>query len=136
MSSLPIGGLFIWPQIFSSVLLETVGNGFKSKEFWENIFFHRGFTLYLYSTLKSTKFKLNKKRMKVANRPSTYKRISQSEKLKIAFMNRRRGDVKKVAELTGYDPTMVSKVLSGVRNNKRIVNVAYDIARNRKGATA
>ncbi len=74
--------------------------------------------------------------MKVANRPSTYKRISQSEKLKIAFMNRRRGDVKKVAELTGYDPTMVSKVLSGVRNNKRIVNVAYDIARNRKGATA
>ncbi len=74
--------------------------------------------------------------MKTGNRPSTYKRISQSEKLKIAFMNRRRGDIKKVAARTGYDPTTVSKVLSGVRNNERIVNVAYDVVRKRKGATA
>lgn len=74
--------------------------------------------------------------MKTGNRPSTYKRISQSEKLKIAFMNRRRGDIKKVADRTGYDASMVSKVLIGVRNNERIVNVAYDVVRKRKGATA
>lgn len=66
-----------------------------------------------------------------SNRPSSYQKLSYSQKL--ARLNRRirLGDVKTVAAQTGYSTTQVSDVLNGNSFNETLVNRAYDIARNR-----
>jgi hypothetical protein len=53
---------------------------------------------------------------------------------KIASINakRRMGDVKVIAERTGFGTSTVSEVLSGMYMNTRIVNKAYDMSRGRK----
>ena len=59
-------------------------------------------------------------------------RLSQTAK--IAQINRRlrRGDVRKVAEKTGFTEGFVSTVLSGMFPNERIVNCAFNMVRGRK----
>lgn len=68
---------------------------------------------------------------KNSNRPSSYQKLSYSQKL--ARLNRRirLGDVKNVAEQTGYSATQVSDVLNGNSFNETLINRAYDIARSR-----
>jgi hypothetical protein len=59
-------------------------------------------------------------------------RLSQTAK--IAQINRRlrRGDVRKVAEKTGFTEGFVSTVISGMFPNERIVNCAFNMVRGRK----
>lgn len=66
-----------------------------------------------------------------SNRPSTYQKLTYLQK--VARLNRRirLGDVKAVAEETGYSSTQVSDVLNGNSYNESLVNKAYDVARNR-----
>jgi hypothetical protein len=66
-----------------------------------------------------------------SNRPSTYQKLTYLQK--VARLNRRirLGDVKAVAEETGYSTTQVSDVLNGNSFNESLVNKAYDVARGR-----
>jgi hypothetical protein len=43
----------------------------------------------------------------------------------------KKGDLKTVANKTGYSYDMVSKTLRGLRNNETIVNTAYRIVKDR-----
>ena len=72
--------------------------------------------------------------MKKTNRPASDQKLSLNQKRVVAFLNRRRGDVTKVSQKTGFAMSTVSEVLSGLYNNTRIVNAAYEMARHRKGA--
>ena len=66
-----------------------------------------------------------------SNRPETYQKLTYLQK--VARINRRfrTGDVSAIAEQAGYSSTHVSDVLSGKYFNERLVNQAWDIARNR-----
>ncbi len=66
------------------------------------------------------------------NRPSSYKKMSYMQKIASINAKRRMGDVKVIAERTGFGMSTVSEVLSGMYMNKRIVNKAYDMSRGRK----
>lgn len=66
-----------------------------------------------------------------SNRPSSYKKLSYSEKLVKINRKIRTGDVTKVAETTGYSTQYVSDVLLGKVENERILNEAYDSTRGR-----
>lgn len=59
-------------------------------------------------------------------------RLSQSAKLAQINRRLRRGDVRKVAEKTGFTEGFVSTVLSGCQPNERVINVAYNMVRGRK----
>ena len=51
----------------------------------------------------------------------------------VAFTEaKRRGDVTRVADETGYSTSMVSKTLRGLRNNMSIVNKAYRLVKDRQ----
>lgn len=51
----------------------------------------------------------------------------------VAFTEaKRRGDVTRVADETGYSTSMVSKTLRGLRNNISIVNKAYRLVKDRQ----
>lgn len=63
---------------------------------------------------------------------SNSKRLSTFEKLNVIATRKRRGDVTKVANRTGYSVSYVSEVLNYQYSNDAIVNAAYDIARKRK----
>lgn len=45
---------------------------------------------------------------------------------------KRRGDCARIAEETGFSPSMVSMTLRGLRNNEAIVNKAYRLVKNRQ----
>lgn len=61
-----------------------------------------------------------------------YKQLNPVYKI-VAFTEaKRRGDIKRVSEDTGYTPSMVSKTLRGLRNNPEIVNRAYRIVKDRQ----
>jgi len=66
------------------------------------------------------------------NRPSSYKRMSYMQKIASINSRRRVGDVKTIAERTGFGTSTVSEVLSGMYMNTRIINKAYDMSRGRK----
>ncbi len=66
------------------------------------------------------------------NRPSSYKKMSYMQKIASINAKRRMGDVKVIAERTGFGTSTVSEVLSGMYMNTRIVNKAYDMSRGRK----
>ena len=68
---------------------------------------------------------------KSSNRPSEYNALSYMQKISRANRKLRSGDVTRVAESTGFSPNYVSEVLSGLYNNSRIVNAAYDLSRGR-----
>lgn len=63
---------------------------------------------------------------------STYKKLKPVQKLAIVNSRLRHGDVAKVAKATGYSSPAVRNVLEGSSENNRILNVAYDLTRNRK----
>lgn len=61
-----------------------------------------------------------------------YKELNPVYKI-VAFTEaKRRGDIAKVAEETGYTQSMVSKTLRGLRNNVSIVNKAYRLVKDRQ----
>jgi predicted transcriptional regulator len=66
------------------------------------------------------------------NRPSSYKKMSYMQKIASINAKRRMGDVKVIAERTGFGTSTVSEVLSGMYMNTRIVNKAYVRSRGRK----
>lgn len=66
-----------------------------------------------------------------SNRPSEYVKRSYTQKISEVNRKLRFGDVTRVAESTGFSTNYVSEVLSGLYNNERVVNQAYDIARGR-----
>jgi hypothetical protein len=66
------------------------------------------------------------------NRPSSYKKLSYTQKLANYNQRKRHGDVVKIAWETDYSETHVSDVLNGKYENTRIMNKAYDNARGRK----
>ena len=57
-------------------------------------------------------------------------------KIKVFNQAKRLGDISKLANKTGYSPSMVSMTLSGQRNNEFIVESAYKLVSRRKAATA
>ena len=79
---------------------------------------------------------------KVKAKPKNKKEVSEvkvekgrlSQTAKIAQINRRlrRGDVRKVAEKTGFTEGFVSTVISGMFPNERIINFAFNMVRGRK----
>ncbi len=80
-----------------------------------------------------TKVKAKAKNKKEVTETKVEKgRLSQTAK--IAQINRRlrRGDVRKVAEKTGFTEGFVSTVLGGMFPNERIVNFAFNMVRGRK----
>jgi predicted transcriptional regulator len=52
--------------------------------------------------------------------------------MNVIHSKRRRGDQKRISEMTGYSASYVSEVLSARYNNNEIVNCAYKIMRPRK----
>lgn len=61
-----------------------------------------------------------------------YKALNPVYKI-VAFTEaKRRGDVTRVADETGYSTSMVSKTLRGLRNNIGIVNKAYRLVKDRQ----
>jgi hypothetical protein len=61
----------------------------------------------------------------------SYRKLSYTQKLAIVNNRKRRGDVSRAANETDYSPSYVSEVMSGKYCNARIVNAAYDHARER-----
>lgn len=62
----------------------------------------------------------------------TYKKLTPVQKLVVVNARIRRGDMAKVANITGFSSTTVRTVLEGRSFNDRILNVAYDMTRQRK----
>jgi predicted transcriptional regulator len=54
------------------------------------------------------------------------------EKLDTFRTKGRKGDQKRISEMTGFSQSYVSQVLGGKYENKSIVNYAYKITRARK----
>ncbi len=54
------------------------------------------------------------------------------EKLDTFRTKGRKGDQKRISEMTGFSQSYVSEVLGGKYENKSIVNYAYKITRARK----
>ena len=66
-----------------------------------------------------------------SNRPSSYAKLSYTQKVSLINRKLRTGDITNVAETTGFSTTHVSDVISGKYFNERIVNEAYDVTRGR-----
>ena len=63
----------------------------------------------------------------------TYKKLQPVQKLVIISSRLRHGDMSNVAKKTGFSASTVGAVLEGrTLMNERILNVAYNITRNRK----
>lgn len=58
--------------------------------------------------------------------------LTYAQKLALISQKIRRGDQKRISEMTGYSPSYVSYVLNSVYSNQFIVNYAYKIMRPRK----
>ena len=60
-------------------------------------------------------------------------KMSNSQKMAYFTSRRQQGDLKTIAENTGYSPSHVSNVLAGRRAaNKTMVNEMYSISQGRK----
>jgi hypothetical protein len=70
--------------------------------------------------------------VEVSKRPSTYQKLSISEKREIIASRKRRGDNITVAANLSVTPTYVSQVITGRHENKTIVNNMYNLVRGRK----
>ena len=66
-----------------------------------------------------------------SNRPSSYAKLSYTQKVSRINRKLRTGDITNVAETTGFSTTHVSDMISGKYFNERIVNEAYDVTRGR-----
>lgn len=78
------------------------------------------------------KKKKTSKVKQVAETKTERGRLSQTAKLAQINRRLRRGDVRKVAEKTGFTEGFVSAVLSGASPNERVINVAFNMLRGRK----
>jgi len=63
---------------------------------------------------------------------SKYTKLKPVQKLVVVNSRLRHGDMSKVSKKTGFSSSKVSSVLRGKSENDRILNVAYDLTRNRK----
>ena len=70
--------------------------------------------------------------VEVSKRPSTYQKLSISEKREIIASSKRRGDNITVAANLSVTPTYVSQVITERHENKTIVNNMYNLVRGRK----
>jgi hypothetical protein len=70
---------------------------------------------------------MSQKTIETKKTPLTY-----TQKLALISQKIRRGDQKRISEMTGYSASYVSYVLNSVYNNQSIVNYAYKIMRSRK----
>lgn len=68
----------------------------------------------------------------MSNKSTTYKKLTPVQKLVVVNQRLRYGDMSKVAKKTGFNSNTVSSVLEGMRENDRVLNVAYNMTRNRK----
>lgn len=59
------------------------------------------------------------------------KRTSVEKQLAIFNNRRRRGDIERIAEMTGFSTSHVSRVVNGLRNNDQISYTAYTISKRR-----
>jgi len=89
-------------------------------------FFAKMVKLKIWSPIKKV-FKINF----MANSPKK-PRASYQDKMNVIHTKSRRGDQKRISEMTGYSASYVSAVLSAQYNNDEIVNCAYKIMRPRK----
>ena len=62
----------------------------------------------------------------------TYVKRTPVEKLAIVNSRFRTGDLEKLVIKTGVKKPVVSKTLSGTTINEKVLNVAFDMFRNRK----
>ncbi len=53
-------------------------------------------------------------------------------KLAQTNLRRRRGDIRKVAKMTGFSEGFVSTVVNGIQDNEKIMSVFYNMVRGRK----
>ncbi len=70
-----------------------------------------------------------------SNRPTSYTKLNNQQKISRINRRLRMGDISKVAQNTGYSPNYTSEVLSGKYQNQRIINEAYDLTRGRMSNT-
>ena len=81
---------------------------------------------------KKPKAKKTPKVKQVAETKTERGRLSQTAKLAQINRRLRRGDVRKVAQKTGFTEGFVSAVLAGSAPNDRVINVAFNMLRGRK----
>lgn len=79
--------------------------------------------MYFYIITK-TKNVMTKTSKRTANLSYSQKISSTKNRLKF-------GDIKRVAQTSGFSASYVSQVLSGQYKNERIVNVSYNLTKNR-----
>ena len=63
---------------------------------------------------------------------SNYKKLQPVQKLVVVNQRLRHGDVSRVSKETGFSSSKVTSVLDGKSEEQRILNVAYNLTRNRK----
>jgi hypothetical protein len=78
-----------------------------------------------------------KVKTKVKAAPSTEtkgkaNKIPYNVKLAQTNLRRRRGDIRKVAKMTGFSEGFVSTVVNGIQDNEKIMSVFYNMVRGRK----
>lgn len=61
-----------------------------------------------------------------------FRHLTPAYKLEAFARAKRRGDINRIAEETGYSQPMVSLTLNGQRNNEKIVNKAYRLVKDRQ----
>lgn len=61
-----------------------------------------------------------------------YQKLNPVYKIVTYTEAKRRGDVSRIAEETGFTKAMVSMTLRGLRNNEMIVNKAYRLVKDRQ----
>lgn len=59
-------------------------------------------------------------------------RLTTAQKLEIIMDRKRRGDVRKVSDATGFSHGYTSLVLLGRHENEKIINRAYAMFKSRK----
>ncbi len=82
---------------------------------------------FILSIIRVKSKKMPQKTIESKKTPLTY-----AQKLALISQKIRRGDQKRISEMTGYSPSYVSYVLNSVYSNQSIVNYAYKIMRPRK----
>ena len=62
----------------------------------------------------------------------TYKKLEPTQKLIVVNSRLRHGDMSKIAKKSETSPATVSAVIRGNAENSKILNVAYNMTRQRK----
>jgi|TARA_B100001094_G_scaffold301342_1_gene327524 ABC-type sulfate transport system substrate-binding protein len=63
---------------------------------------------------------------------TTYQKLQPIQKLVVVNSRLRHGDMSKIAKKVGMSSTTVKSVIEGKSTNERVLNVAYNVTRNRK----